>query len=68
MKVKVGTAPDNFGVWFPSEPRQMPWNRFLDEVKEAGYESIELGPVGYLPTDVPTLKHELDQRGLEFSR
>ena len=41
---------------FPNDPKQPPWRQFLDEVSEAGYEWIELGPYGYLPTDLPT-KH-----------
>jgi inosose dehydratase len=45
----------------------MPWQRFLDEVKEAGYEWIELGPYGYLPTDLAVLSRELDRRGLKVS-
>ena len=65
MNTKVGTAPDNWGVWFPSDPRQTPWNRFLDEVVEAGYPWIELGPYGYLPTDLKSLRSELDRRGLK---
>ena len=67
MKVTVGTAPDSWGVWFPEDPRQMPWQRFLDEVKEAGYEWIELGPYGYLPTDLALLRSEVDKRGLKVS-
>jgi len=65
MKVTVGTAPDSWGVWFPSDPKQVPWSRFLDEVVQAGYEWIELGPYGYLPTDPTILRRELDQRGLK---
>ena len=53
------------GVWFPSDPRQMPWSRFLDEVAEAGYEWIELGPYGYLPTDLKVLQGELSRRNLK---
>ncbi len=40
MNVRVGTAPDSWGVWFPNDDRQPPWSRFLDEVVEAGYESL----------------------------
>jgi inosose dehydratase len=54
-------------VWFPDEPRQTPWQRFLDEVARAGYEWIELGPYGYLPTDPGQLRDELDRRGLRLS-
>ena len=67
MSVRVGSAPDAWGVWFPDDPQQIPWQRFLDEVAEAGYEWIELGPYGYLPTDLATLRSELDQRGLKVS-
>lgn len=64
MSVKIGSAPDSWGVWFPSDPKQIPWTRFLDEVAEAGYESIELGPYGYLPADLATLQTELTKRHL----
>lgn len=67
MAVKVGTGPDSWGIWFPSDPLQTPWHRFLDEAAEAGYEWIELGPYGYLPTDLPTLRRELDSRGLKVA-
>jgi len=64
MNVKIGTAPDNWGVWFSSDPRQTPWSRFLDELVEAGYNATELGPYGYLPTDPAQLHAELRQRGI----
>ena len=60
----IGSAPDSWGVWFPDDPRQTPWERFLDEVAAAGYTRIELGPYGYLPTDPSRLRDELDKRGL----
>jgi len=34
---------------------------------EAGYEWIELGPPGYLPTHLPLLRRELEKRGLKVS-
>ena len=67
MDIKVGSAPDNWGVWFPSDPRQTPWHRYLDELAEAGYEWTELGPYGYLPTDLPTLRAELNKRGVQVT-
>ena len=65
MGIQIGTAPDSWGVWFPSDPRQTPWHRFLDEVVHAGFEWIELGPYGYLPTELPVLRSELSRRGLK---
>lgn len=65
MNVTVGSAPNSWGIEFAEDPRQVPWSRFLDEVTEAGYEWIELGPPGYLPTDYPTLRAELEKRGLK---
>jgi inosose dehydratase len=65
--LRIGTAPDSWGVWFPEHPRQIPWQRFLDEVQAAGYHFIELGPYGYLPTDPNRLADELARRDLEIS-
>ena len=60
MHLTIGSAPDSWGVWFANDPRQTPWHRFLDEISEAGYEWMELGPFGYLPTDPKTLKQEVE--------
>lgn len=65
--VKLGSAPDSWGVWYADDPQQTPWERFLDEVAAAGYTRIELGPYGYLPTDPVRLREELDRRGLEMT-
>lgn len=65
--LRIGTAPDSWGVWFPEHPRQTPWPRFLDEVQAAGYHWIELGPYGYLPTDPHQLEDELGKRELRLS-
>ena len=67
MNLRIGSAPDSWGVEFPSDPKQLPWQRYLDELVEAGYEWTELGPPGYLPTDVSTLRGELDRRGLKLA-
>jgi inosose dehydratase len=66
-RIRVGSAPDSWGVWFPDDPQQVPWQRFLDEVSAAGFEWIELGPYGYLPTDPARLGDELAARGLRVS-
>ncbi|GHH83260.1 hypothetical protein GCM10018793_44890 [Streptomyces sulfonofaciens] len=66
-RIRIGSAPDSWGVWFPDDPRQVPWQRFLDEVSASGYEWIELGPYGYLPTDPEVLAEETGRRGLRVS-
>jgi inosose dehydratase len=67
MNIKIGSAPDSWGVWFASDPKQTPWQRYLDEVAAAGYEWTELGPYGYLPTDLNLLRAELARRGLKVA-
>ncbi len=66
-QLRLGTAPDSWGVWFPDDPQQAPCQDFLVEAAQAGYEWIELGPYGYLPTDPSQLADELGQRGLRLS-
>jgi inosose dehydratase len=65
--LRIGTAPDSWGVWWPDDPNQIPWQRYLDEVVAAGYSWVELGPFGYLPTDPSQLRDELGSRGLRLS-
>ena len=46
--LRLGTAPDSWGVWFPEDPRQVPWTRFLDEASRARDEWIEPGAMAQL--------------------
>ncbi len=66
-RIRLGSAPDSWGVWFPDDAKQVPWSRFLDELARAGYHWLELGPHGYLPTDPAQLADELARRDLEVS-
>ena len=66
-KLLLGSCPDSWGVWFADDPLQTPWDRFLDELAGVGYEWLELGPYGYLPTDPARLQDELDRRGLKVA-
>ena len=66
-RLRLGTCPDSWGVWFADDPRQTPWTRFLDEVAEVGYQWLELGPYGYLPSDRARLADELAARGLRVA-
>jgi inosose dehydratase len=40
-RLRLGTCPDSWGVWFADDPLQTPWERFLDEVAEVGYQWLE---------------------------
>jgi inosose dehydratase len=62
--LRLGTAPDSWGVWFAEDPHQVSWRQYLDELPRAGYVWTELGPQGFLPQDPARLRDELDRRGL----
>lgn len=66
-RICLGSCPDSWGVWFPDDPKQTPWERFLDELAMAGYKWLELGPHGYLPTDPARLAEELGRRDLKVT-
>ena len=66
MAIKVGIAPDSWGVWFPQHEKQTPWTRCMDEMREAGYDGVELGPWGYFPNTNPELSEALDKRNLSL--
>jgi len=64
MEIKIGNAPSSWGVEFPNDPRNPPWETVLDECKAAGYSGIELGPVGFMPENPGILGPALERRGL----
>ena len=66
-RLRLGSCPDSWGVWFADDARQTPWDRFLDELAGSGYQWLELGPYGYLPTDPGRLQDELEQRSLQVA-
>ena len=63
-KLRLGTAPDSWGVWFPRDPHQVTWDVYLDEIAAVGYVYTELGPQGFMPQDPAQLKEEMARRGL----
>ena len=65
MNIRIGSAPVSWGVWFANDLKQTPAMRFLNEIAEAGYTWIELGPYGYLSTNINDLKRAIDDRGLK---
>jgi inosose dehydratase len=63
-KLRLGVAPDSWGVWFARDPHQVTWDVYLDEITRVGYRFTELGPQGFMPQDPEQLKDELARRGL----
>ena len=66
MAITIGAGSDAWGIWHASHPAQIPWQRYLDEVAEAGYRIVEPGNFGYLPTNVVTARRALADHGLSI--
>lgn len=67
MPIRLANAPVSWGIYeFEGLDQKYSYSQVLDEIKETGYEGLELGPWGYLPTDPAVLRPELDQRGLRL--
>lgn len=66
MTIKVGNAPCSWGVEFAGDPRNPSWQTVLKECAEAGYQGIELGPIGFMPEDPIELAEALAQHKLEM--
>jgi inosose dehydratase len=65
-KLLVGNAPCSWGTLEFEEAKgeQIPFDRMLTELAEAGYTGTELGDWGYMPTDPAVLRAELAKRKL----
>lgn len=64
MSIRIGNAPCSWGVEFADDPRNPLWETVLDECVIAGYNGIELGPVGFMPEDPFILGDALAKRDL----
>lgn len=64
---KLANAPCSWGVDFADRPENPAWEKVLDDAAAAGFSAIDLGPVGYFPTDPARLKDELARRNLTLS-
>jgi inosose dehydratase len=60
----LATSPDAFSVWEPDHPANPSWQSFLDAAQATGYDAVELGPYGYLPTTASELQDALAFRNL----
>ncbi|MCU0911348.1 MAG: sugar phosphate isomerase/epimerase [Rhodobacteraceae bacterium] len=64
MTIRIGNAPCSWGVEFAGDPRNPDWRQVLRDCAGAGYEGIELGPVGYMPENPAELGEALAEHGL----
>lgn len=66
MKRNISIAPCSWGIEDPGNPDNPPWKKVLDDAAQSGFKGIELGPYGYLPTEIETLSVELSSRSLRL--
>lgn len=66
MSIKIGNAPCSWGVEFANDPRNPSWQSVLDQCRDAGFNGIELGPIGFLPEDTSELGDALSSRNLDL--
>jgi inosose dehydratase len=64
MTLRIANAPISWGVQTADDASNPTWERVLDEATAAGYNFIELGPLGFMPLDVAVLQPALSARSL----
>lgn len=67
VRYRVATAPCSWGVDFADRPGNPDWRRVLDEAAAAGFAAMDLGPLGYFPTDPARLADEFARCNLGLS-
>lgn len=67
MTIRLANAPVSWGIYeFEGTAQKYTFQRVLSEIKSTGYDALELGPWGFLPTDSEVLKAELDAHSLKL--
>lgn len=67
MSIQIASAPVSWGIYeFEGIEPRFTYSTVLDQIAEAGYSGIELGPYGYLPTEPNALRRELEARNLRL--
>ncbi|WP_036820041.1 sugar phosphate isomerase/epimerase family protein [Photobacterium sanctipauli] len=65
MTMKVACAPCCWGIEQAKLEQNPSWGKILFEAQSAGYRGIELGPVGFFPSDTDMLRSALKIRGVQ---
>lgn len=67
MTIRLANAPVSWGIYeFEGMDQKYTYLRVLDEIVDTGYNGLELGPWGFLPTDPNVLRPELEKRHLRL--
>ncbi len=67
MTLKVSSAPVSWGITeIKGLLADLPYQRIMDEIAEAGYKGTELGPWGFYPTSPERLGQQLSARDLQL--
>ena len=63
---EFGSCPGSWGIEDSENPENTPWETVLDQISAIGFNALELGPYGYLPSDAILLTEELKKRNLQI--
>lgn len=67
MTIQIANAPVSWGIYeFEGSDAKFSYSQCLQEIVDSGYDGIELGPWGYLPTDPKELQAVLDKFNLKL--
>jgi len=63
---KFSSCPGSWGIEDSKNPDNTPWGIVLDQISNISFNALELGPYGYLPSEVAILTEELNKRNLQI--
>ena len=66
MSIKLANSPCSWGVAYADSASNPHWKKVTTEIIEAGYHYSELGPYGYMPTDVEEIQSHIDSINLKI--
>ena len=66
MTYQFSSCPGSWGIEDSNNPENTPWELVLDQISNIGFNALELGPYGYLPSEGTVLTEELNRRNLKI--
>ncbi len=66
MSIKLANSPCSWGVDYADAASNPHWKKVTKEIVEAGYNYSELGPYGYMPTNIEEIKLHIDSINLKI--